>query len=500
MFSTQLFIVIATATIDSFGCTLLLPVMPFILEELGGSGIDMGLFYTTYSLTQIISIYFMAPLSDKYGRRPFLLLSLLGSFIGPLLQSFSTNMIIMNILRALTGFFAGSLTIGQASIADMYPPEKRGKFFSVLLGIASVSYLVCPAIGGALGSILLKSPFWFSSGLALVIFIAAIFVLKETNAIVLKKSELKNKLRSLQKKTGLSEEESKEMDIIKGELYSMSSKNPNKKKESTKVHWNIFMLFWLLMRFFNECIAVVLSTFYSLYIITTVQATNLHVSLCVCSIGVSCVIVQAFILPSLIEKKHYSVVFGLILAVFPPSPWYAVLSGFITFAGYSFVNPLCVIVLSVQCPPESQGKALSMSTIVGQAVSVIIPLVYGTFYDSSPFWSISSCLLYVILMFLSLLLFLFVPGSLRCAEKVDPIKSEDTVLEISTTRVEDTQETKNTNNQENACVKNEINVDTIAAYNTSNLSSANLSQDSIPTSDITNSSPNNIAITITKTQ
>ncbi|KAK8805313.1 hypothetical protein WA158_001970 [Blastocystis sp. Blastoise] len=307
----------------------------------------MGMFYTAYSVTQMISVYCMGSWSDKYGRKLFLILSLFGSFTGPLLQSFSKSMLVMNIFRAYTGLLAGSVTIGQASIADLFPPEKRGSYFSYLLGISSSAYVIGPAIGGALGAISLQMPFWVSA-----------------------------------------EEESQEIDSIKEQL------DGNNKK---------------IIRFMNECISVILASYYGLFIINVIKATSIHYTVFLCSVGIAAALIQIIFLPLFKDKLHFNVVYiaiigsiimliGTVVATFPPSPWYAAISGFIIFAGFSFINPISVMVLSVQSPPECQGKALSAATIVSQSVYIIIPLVYGSFYDKSPFWSICSTNIFAILI------------------------------------------------------------------------------------------------------
>ncbi|KAK8795658.1 hypothetical protein WA158_000315 [Blastocystis sp. Blastoise] len=432
----QLFMVYATIAMDALGMSLVMPVIPLFVQHLGASGFELGLFYTAYSVTQMISAYFMGSLSDKYGRRLFLLLSLFGSFTGPLFQSFSVAMWMFSLFRAYTGILAGSMTIGQAYIADVIPPEKRAGSFSFILGLGSAAFIFGPAIGGLLGGISLQMPFWVSSGCAFIVFITAIFCLKETNATVIRKTELKAKQRKLLKKTGLSIEESKEVDEIKEELNKLNSKKTKEEKESIKIHWNIYMIFWLVIRFLNECVCVLFSSYFGYYLISYLQGTQMNYSIMLCCTGIVTCIIQGFLYSILRDKLHTSVVYigllgciimlsGAILCTVANSVWMGILGGILLLGGYAFVSPNCSVVLSIQAPPECQGKALSMSTVTSEAVYIVIPMVFGAIYDVSPFWTICSMTIFSALILLLLLIFWCIPGSLTCADKKESTESKE---------------------------------------------------------------------------
>lgn len=119
----------------------------------------------------------MGILSDKYGRRPFLIASLIGSFVGmkcrvmfglwgvgPLLQSISWNMISFILFRGLTGLLAGSITLGQSIITDCFPVEERAKYMSQLCGMVSFAFVFGPAVGGFLAEWALRVPLYVCCG------------------------------------------------------------------------------------------------------------------------------------------------------------------------------------------------------------------------------------------------------------------------------------------------------------------------------------------------
>ena len=115
----------------------------------------------------------MGILSDKYGSRPFLIASLIGSFVGmkcrvmfglwdvgPLLQSISWNMTSFILFRGLTGLLAGSITLGQSIITDCFPVEERAKYMSQLCGMVSFAFVFGPAVGGFLAEWALRVPLY----------------------------------------------------------------------------------------------------------------------------------------------------------------------------------------------------------------------------------------------------------------------------------------------------------------------------------------------------
>ncbi|KAK8812969.1 hypothetical protein WA538_001840 [Blastocystis sp. DL] len=125
---TSLMIAFVTLIFDSMNNSIITPIMPYLLKELQSTTFQQGFMYSAYSVMQFISscVMLMGRYSDVFGRKPFLILSLIGSCFGSLLQGLSKNMVVFIIFRSLTGLFAGSLIIVQTVIADLIVPEERG--------------------------------------------------------------------------------------------------------------------------------------------------------------------------------------------------------------------------------------------------------------------------------------------------------------------------------------------------------------------------------------
>jgi singapore isolate B (sub-type 7) whole genome shotgun sequence assembly, scaffold_0 len=110
-----------------------------------------------------LGLLFMGPLSDVYGRKPFILLSLFGSCFGSIFQGMSRDVISLIIWRSFTGLFSGSLILVQAYcsscslifsvIADIIPAEQRNTYLTRLEGCISAAYIIGPAVGGVLAQV-----------------------------------------------------------------------------------------------------------------------------------------------------------------------------------------------------------------------------------------------------------------------------------------------------------------------------------------------------------
>lgn len=136
--------------VDVLGLTIILPLLPFYAEHLGASPTVVGLLISTYAFCQLIAGPILGNLSDHMGRKPLLIVSQAGTFIGFLILAVSNSLWLVFLSRAIDGFTAGNLSLAQAYIADVTQPHERAKSFAVI-GIAfGVGFLIGPAISGFL--------------------------------------------------------------------------------------------------------------------------------------------------------------------------------------------------------------------------------------------------------------------------------------------------------------------------------------------------------------
>ena len=177
------FILIALL-IDVMGLGLILPVFPNLFKLLSGSetaGAQMfGLFTAIYALMQFVFAPILGALSDRYGRRPVLLLSLLGVGLDYLLMYAAPNLGWLLLGRVIAGITGASVTVINAYVADVTAPDDRARSFGLLGATFGAGFILGPVLGGVLGNIDLRLPFACAAGLALLNAAYGYFVLPES--------------------------------------------------------------------------------------------------------------------------------------------------------------------------------------------------------------------------------------------------------------------------------------------------------------------------------
>ncbi len=149
-FNPALLPIFLIVVVDVLGMTIILPLLPFYAERYGASPTVVGLLFTTYSLCQLVAGPILGGLSDRYGRRPLLLVSQLGTFVGFLILGSANSLAMIFLSRFLDGITAGNLSLAQAYISDVTEPSERSHSFAII-GIAfGIGFLFGPAISGYL--------------------------------------------------------------------------------------------------------------------------------------------------------------------------------------------------------------------------------------------------------------------------------------------------------------------------------------------------------------
>lgn len=171
--------------IDLLGIGLLIPVGPKLVTQLsGGSEAEaaplVGWLGATFSIMAFLCAPLLGALSDRVGRRPVLLFSMLGSGLDYFAMALAPSLTVLWITRAVNGITGASVTTASAYIADVTPPEKRAAGFAVFGAAASLGFVLGPLLGGILGDIDIRLPFWIAGGLALLNAAYGMFVLPES--------------------------------------------------------------------------------------------------------------------------------------------------------------------------------------------------------------------------------------------------------------------------------------------------------------------------------
>ena len=177
--------IFVTVALDILAFGIVIPVLPQLIREMSGgdyvSAADwVGIISTVYAVVQFFSTPVLGALSDRYGRRPVILLSNLGLGLDFILLAVVNTLPWFIVARIVSGMTAASFSCANAYIADVTPPDRRAETFGKLGAAFGIGFVVGPALGGMLGEIDLRLPFWVAAGLALANFCYGFFVLPES--------------------------------------------------------------------------------------------------------------------------------------------------------------------------------------------------------------------------------------------------------------------------------------------------------------------------------
>lgn len=185
--TSALTFIFITLLIDITGWGLIIPVMPSLIEEImhvdaNGASRYGGWLIAAYAVTQFVFSPVVGNLSDKYGRRPIILLSLIGFALDYVFLFFANSLTMLFIGRILAGLTGASITPASAYIADISKPEEKAKNFG-LIGLAfGIGFIIGPMLGGLLGQFGPRIPFIAAAALCLINFVYGYFALPESLA------------------------------------------------------------------------------------------------------------------------------------------------------------------------------------------------------------------------------------------------------------------------------------------------------------------------------
>jgi len=180
MKKSPLVVLFVTVFIDLIGFGIVLPLLPFYAEHFGANALLVGLLSTSFSLMQLLFAPVWGRLSDSVGRRPVILIGLLGSSISYLTFGLAPSLPILFLSRILAGIAGANISTAQAYIADSTQPENRAKGMGLIGAAYGLGFTVGPAIGGILSQYGYAIPAFFASALALANFGAAWWLLPES--------------------------------------------------------------------------------------------------------------------------------------------------------------------------------------------------------------------------------------------------------------------------------------------------------------------------------
>ena len=347
--------IMLTVLIDMLAIGLIIPVLPALVGALSGNPADQvywyGLAAMSFGLANFLASPVLGALSDKFGRRPVLLLGFMGlgvSFFGTAL---TPNLWGLIAVRTLGGAMQANAAIANAYVADITEPEKRAKRFGLLGAMMGLGFIVGPVMGGLLGAIDLKLPFWVAGGLAMLNLLYGYFVLPES-------------LPANQRKP-----------------LSWGAANPVKVFRNLAQLKGVGALVGVVV--FSGLAQFILYTSWVLYNTFKFGWGPLENGWSLAVVGVVSVIVQGVLMGRLIKRfgPQRLAIMGLISSVMAYTAWGAASEGWMMYAVIAFnllggtVAASVQSLISAAADSKSQGQTLGAVSALNGLMAVVAPLI-----------------------------------------------------------------------------------------------------------------------------
>ena len=180
---SPLVVIFITVFIDLLGFGIIIPLLPFYAQSFGASAFEIGLLGTSFSLMQFLFSPVWGRWSDKVGRKPIILVGLLGSCLSYVMLAVATSLPMLFIARIVGGIAGANIPTAQAYIADVTTPENRAKGMGMVGAAFGLGFIFGPALGGVLSRISPETPMWCAAALCGANLVAAWFLLPESRVV-----------------------------------------------------------------------------------------------------------------------------------------------------------------------------------------------------------------------------------------------------------------------------------------------------------------------------
>ncbi len=362
--------VLTTIFLDMLGAAILIPVLPYIVRQYSTDALAVGLLGVVYSAMQFGAAPILGWLSDRYGRRPVLLLSVFGSALGYFLFGIGGAMWVLFLARLIDGITGGNVSTAQAYIADITPPQDRAKNFALMGAVFSLGFIVGPAIGGALGQVNVVLPALAAGSLSLLSAIFGYFMLPES---------LPKEKRSIAP-------------------FRWSDVNPLAAIAQMAARPNLGAL--LFAAFIFNFVYGVMANNFSVYTIEKFSAQPFQNALVFMLVGSIGFILQAGFIRRLVPKfgeKKLALsglalqALGFLGIVFAPAFWALYPISALIGAGNALMRPTLTALISNGVSLREQGRVAGVTASLTSLTYVFGPLWAGVSYDyimpSAPYWT-----------------------------------------------------------------------------------------------------------------
>lgn len=355
--------ILVTAMLDIVAMGIVIPVLPQLIEEFAGSnaraGVINGVFVALWAAMQFIVSPVVGSLSDRYGRRPVILLSTIGLAADYVLMALAPNLWWLALGRIIAGATTASFTTVFAYMADITQPEERARGYGLIGAAFSAGFVAGPLLGGLLGEISPRAPFWFAAGLSGIAFLYGLFILPESLA------------------------------LDKRMAFSWKRANPLGALRLLRSHRELFGL--SAVNFLLHFAHHVFSAVFVLYAGYRYGWSAWQVGLLLSLVGVLDLLVQGLLVGPVV--RHYgdraTMIFGLFCGAlgiacmgFAPTGWWFTLA-LLPNALWGLAMPTLQSLMTQRVSESEQGQLQGANMSVASIAGVASPLFFGAVYAAS---------------------------------------------------------------------------------------------------------------------
>lgn len=175
-----LMVIFLTIFVNLVGFGIIIPLLPFYAESFGASPLTIGLLFAIYSACQLVASPALGDLSDRYGRRPVLIFSLLGTVVSFVMMAMAHSIWVLFAARIVDGLSGGNISTARAYVADVTEPKDRSKAYGLIGAAFGLGFIMGPALSGILAAYSMTAPIWAAAAVTMVATLMAWFWLPET--------------------------------------------------------------------------------------------------------------------------------------------------------------------------------------------------------------------------------------------------------------------------------------------------------------------------------
>jgi MFS transporter, DHA1 family, tetracycline resistance protein len=175
-----LLVIFLTIFVNLVGFGIIIPLLPFYAETFGASPFLIGLLFASFSIGQLVASPLLGELSDRFGRRPVLIFSLIGTVVSFVMLALAQSLTMLFVARLVDGLSGGNITTARAYIADITPEEGRARAYGLLGAAFGLGFIIGPALGALFSHISYTAPIWAAAAITVVAAALAWFWLPET--------------------------------------------------------------------------------------------------------------------------------------------------------------------------------------------------------------------------------------------------------------------------------------------------------------------------------